>query len=278
MAWRRSRVRAPLAPLFGHRAKHGEQHPRPTLGAMARSREFEVVRERSPNRCSKRAAVGRPSHFKWLSVMRAISVSESLTWWLAPHPAWRPNSDWPEEVGFATWESSDSYVFIDPLIRDDRDEDAWVLFDQAVFTWNRPVAVLLTAPWHERSTRAVSARYDAAVWIHPHGRARLADLPELAELPRGVEAFVPGGMNEGQVAFHIVPERSLVVAEFFLGTEAGLQVLPSPALNDPAAFAESLGQLRNQAIERVLVAHGPSVFSRGDDAINAALDAFSPEH
>ena len=32
--------------------------------------------------------------------------------------------------------------------------------------------VLLTAPWHERSVRAVSARYDAPVWIHPQGRDR----------------------------------------------------------------------------------------------------------
>jgi glyoxylase-like metal-dependent hydrolase (beta-lactamase superfamily II) len=113
------------------------------------------------------------------------------------------------------------------------------------------------------------------VWILPLGRARVEDLPELEVLPNGVEVFVPAGVDEGQVAFHIVPEQALVVAEFFLGTDSGLQVLPSPGTRDWAAFAASLDQLRHLSIERVLVAHGPPVLERGEDAIRAALDAFA---
>jgi glyoxylase-like metal-dependent hydrolase (beta-lactamase superfamily II) len=207
--------------------------------------------------------------------MDGIRLTGALTLWKAPHPAWRSNPEWPEEVGFATWESTDVYVFIDPLVRDDLDAAAWERFDLAVAESDRPAAVLLTAPWHERSVRAVAARYDAHVWIHPRGRARVADLPELEALPEGVEVFVPDGVDEGQVAFHIVPEQALVVAEFFLGTNSGLQVLPSPGTQDRAAFAASLDQLRNLSIERVLVAHGPAVLQRGEDAIRAALDAFA---
>ncbi len=113
------------------------------------------------------------------------------------------------------------------------------------------------------------------MWIHPRGRARVADLLELEALPNGVEVFVPEGVDEGQVAFHIVPEQALVVAEFFLGINGGLQVLPSPGTRNRAAFAASLDQLRNLSIERVLVAHGPPVLERGEDAIRAALDAFA---
>jgi glyoxylase-like metal-dependent hydrolase (beta-lactamase superfamily II) len=162
-----------------------------------------------------------------------------------------------ERRGFATWESPASYLFIDPLVRDDLDPAAWEPFDRAVSESGRLAAVLLTAPWHERSVRAVAARYDAAVWLHPRGRARVADLPVMRTLPPGVEVFAPDGVDEGQVAFHIVPEKTLVVAEFFVGTKSGVDVLPSPGTEDMAAFAASLEHLRNLEIERVLVAHGP---------------------
>lgn len=206
--------------------------------------------------------------------MDRIALSDELTFWTAPHPAWAPNPEWPEQVGFATWGSSDSYVFIDPLVRDDLDPRAWEPFDAEVS--KSPCAVvLLTAPWHERSVQAVVARYEAPVWIHPMGRNRVADLPELTTLPSGIECFVPGGVDEGQVAFHLVPERTLVVAEFFLGTDRGLQVMPSPRTQNLLAFATSLDRLRDLSIERVLVAHGPPVLSGGDEAIRDALDAFS---
>jgi hypothetical protein len=206
--------------------------------------------------------------------VQATRISERLTFWAAPHPAWKPTPEWPEEVGFVTWLSSDSYVLIDPLVRDDLDATAWEPFDRAVSDSVRAAMVLLTAPWHERSARAVAARYEARVWIHPAARARVSDLPELRMLPMGVETFVPAGVDEGQVAFHVVPERTLVVAEFFLGVEGGLRVASSPATRDAAAFATSLEQLRHLPIDNVLVAHGPPVIGEGGHAIAAALEAF----
>lgn len=140
--------------------------------------------------------------------MKAIQLSEALTFWTAPHPAWKPNPAWPEDVGFATWLAPNSFVLIDPLVRDDLDASAWQQFDRAVFVSGRPAAVLLTAPWHAQSARAVAARYGAGVWIHPQGRGRIAELPELTALPAGIETFVPGGMGEGQVVSH----RSRTVA------------------------------------------------------------------
>src|SRR4051812_12325560 len=87
--------------------------------------------------------------------MAGVRLSESLTWWMAPHPEWTPNPEWPQEVGFATWAATDAYVLIDPLVRDDLDDAAWKPFDAASAEAGRPVGVLLTAPWHERSARAV---------------------------------------------------------------------------------------------------------------------------
>ena len=89
------------------------------------------------------------------------------------------------------------YVFIDPLVRDDLDATAWAPFDRAVSDSGHSAVVLLTAPWHERSAPAVAARYEARVWIHPASRGRVSELSELRVLPRGVETFVPAGVDEG---------------------------------------------------------------------------------
>jgi len=175
---------------------------------------------------AQRARVSVEDKLASVPLVERVEVSDALTFWTAPHPAWSPNRDWPEDVGFATWEAADAYAFIDPLLRDDRDPSVWERFDAAVSSSQRDVVVLLTAPWHERSVRAVSNRYQAPVWIHERGRPRIKDLPQLMHLPSGVEVFAPDGVNEGQVAFYIAPERALVVAEFFLGTQDGLRVLP----------------------------------------------------
>src|SRR3954447_20949221 len=129
--------------------------------------------------------------------MAGVRLSESLTWWMAPHPEWTPNPEWPEEVGFAAWAASDAYVLIDPLVRDDLDGAAWEPFDAAIAEAGRPVGVLLTAPWHERSARAVSARYDAPLWIEtPRERPghRLTRTGRSTERARG---FRSGGRRGG---------------------------------------------------------------------------------
>lgn len=206
--------------------------------------------------------------------MNAVKLTDRLTYWTERHPDWQPNPEWPEEVGCVLYVAPEATVLIDPLIRDDLDPSGWTWLDEAVSSTRAPVAVLLTAPWHERSTRDVVGRYGARVWIDSSARSRIADLPRLHLLPEGISGFVPRGVSEGQVAFLIEPERALVVAEFFLGTGSGLRVCPSPATGDMREFADSLAELERLPIERVLVAHGPPVLERGNEAIASALQAF----
>jgi glyoxylase-like metal-dependent hydrolase (beta-lactamase superfamily II) len=202
---------------------------------------------------------------------REVRLSDRLTYWTEPHPNWQPNPEWPIDVGSVTYATDDALVLIDPLVRDDLSTKAWGWLDAAVERADRNVVVLLTAPWHERSTRAVVTRYAASVWIDPVARERVSDLRQLETVPGEIEVFQPRGVKEGQVAFFIERERALVVAEFFLGTAAGLRVCPSPATHDIGAFTASLDQLRHLSIERVLVAHGPPILEGGSDAIAAAL-------
>jgi hypothetical protein len=115
-----------------------------------------------------------------------VQLSERLTYWTEPHPKWRPNPEWPQEVGCVIYAAADALVLFDPLVRDDLSPTAWDWLDNVIEGADGQVAVLLTAPWHERSTRDVVERYAAGVWIDPVARERFNDLPKLRTFPAGV--------------------------------------------------------------------------------------------
>jgi glyoxylase-like metal-dependent hydrolase (beta-lactamase superfamily II) len=204
---------------------------------------------------------------------RRLEVTPRLVYWTAPHPRWRPNPGWPEDVGCVLYRGKDELVLVDPLVRDDLDADAWTWLDAEVGR-AESVVIVLTAPWHLRSAPAAAERYNAPVWAAAAGRARAGDLPWRDELPAEVEAFTPAGRDEGQVAFWLPGEQALVVAEFFAGRDGGLELDVSPAETDVRAFADSLEELRRLPVEHVLVAHGKPVIGGGSKAIAAAVDSF----
>jgi hypothetical protein len=195
--------------------------------------------------------------------MEITAIASGLWYWTAPHPAWQNGADWPEDVGCVYYEARDAVCLIDPLIPKGEEPDFWMVLDERIERAEPPVSVLLTAPWHERSAPVVAERYGASIWRYG------SDTP----LPGGVEVFVPGGSSEGQVAFFLRPHRALVVAEFFMGADGGLCVLPSPALTDRVAFDKSLRTLLDLPIDHVLVSHGPPVLGDGTRKIAEALDA-----
>jgi hypothetical protein len=82
-------------------------------------------------------------------------------------------------------------------------------------------------------------------------------------------------MEEGEVAFYVPSTCTLIVAEFLLGEDGALRVLPSPAVEDCEAFRRSLRGLLGMRIDRVLVAHGDPILNHGHARIRDALQAFS---
>ena len=203
--------------------------------------------------------------------MDVRQISPGLWLWSAPHPEWRGATDWPEDVNCVYYEAADATVLIDPLVPTGEENEFWQALDRDVERTGRPVAVLLTAPWHERSAAEVSNRYGATVWAHEDGRDRLSVTARSGDLPAGVEVFVPAGMSEGQVAFFIRPHGTLVVAEFFMGIDGGLSIRPSPSLSDRKAFDESLRRLLDLPIVHVVVSHGEPVLRDGRAKIEEAL-------
>jgi glyoxylase-like metal-dependent hydrolase (beta-lactamase superfamily II) len=188
-------------------------------------------------------------------------IETGLRHWTAPHPAWGGAQDWPEDVGCVLYEGPDAIVLIDPLIPAGESDEFWAFVDGAADRLRLPVAVLLTAPWHQRSSALVAARYSTRVWSYGSE----------APLPDGVELFVPGGVSEGQVAFFLRAHRALVVAEIFMGFDGGLRVCPSPASTDLEVFGTSLHALLELPIKMVLVSHGEPVLHDGRRRIAEAL-------
>jgi hypothetical protein len=82
--------------------------------------------------------------------------------WTAPHPEWKPAepdtpADWPRDVGCVAYEASAAFVLIDPLVAD----GDWSELDALVERAGKPVHVLLTIAFHERSLEAALERYGA---------------------------------------------------------------------------------------------------------------------
>jgi hypothetical protein len=189
--------------------------------------------------------------------------------WTAPHPEWTPEETdpddpdgWDRDVGCALLEGEDATVLFDPLVPDE--PGAWDALDAVVRRRDRPVVVLTTIEFHERSRAAVLGRYDGE-----DGRERAAP-------PAGVEAHPLAGA--GETVFWLPEQRTLIPGDRLLGTgTAGVR--PSPPswtgyMDRPLAAEELRALLRpllDLPVERILISHGAPVLSDGHAALAAAL-------
>ena len=74
-------------------------------------------------------------------------VAPGLRYWTAPHPQWNGATGWPEDIGCVYYEAADALALIDPLLPRGEEERFLVALDRDVARLDRPVALLLTAPW-----------------------------------------------------------------------------------------------------------------------------------
>ena len=195
--------------------------------------------------------------------MDAAEIAPGLWRWTAPHPEWEPDAepespgDWPQLVGSVQFESRGGIVvFVDPQLPP-RPAALWAWADERVR--GRPVFVVTTVEWHDRSRDAFLERY-AAVDV----------------APRDIELLPFPGLGETMV--WIPAHRTLVPGDRIIGarggglrlcTESWLRHLPEkPRLADLRAQLEPLLAL---PVERVLVSHGQPVLSGGAEALARAL-------
>jgi glyoxylase-like metal-dependent hydrolase (beta-lactamase superfamily II) len=192
------------------------------------------------------------------------NIAGGLWRWTAAHPEWTPDSDWPRDVGSVYYEGPEAVVLIDPLVPADEADRFWDALDSDVEGAGRPLVVLRTVHWHQRSIDDVVARYPGArLWSGD------SDDP----LPSGVAAYPVERADE--TLFWIDEHRALLAGDVLLGTEdGGVRVCPDSWLPQGVRgeeFRASLRVLLELPVERLLVSHGQPVLTNGREALAAAL-------
>ena len=199
--------------------------------------------------------------------MDVRELQSGLWRWTASHPQWDHAEHWGPDVGSVYAEVPGAVVLIDPLVPEDEEEKFWSALDRDVERAARPVHVLLTVHWHERSVAAVLERYHATLW-RPE---------EKGDLPAGVHAEVIKGSDWVEAMFFLEPHRALVVGDLLIGSNGGIELPVAwfPKGEQDWARDELKPMLRERLgalpIDLVLVSHGEPVLSDGSTALERAL-------
>jgi glyoxylase-like metal-dependent hydrolase (beta-lactamase superfamily II) len=188
--------------------------------------------------------------------------------WTAAHPEWEHAEHWGPEVGSVYAELPDALVMVDPLVPQDEEDRFWEALDRDVERVGKPVHVLLTVHWHERSVAAVLDRYKATLW-RPE---------EKGTLPAGVHAEVVKGSDWVEALFFLEPHRALIAGDLLIGRAGGGIELPVgwfPKGEQDWAKQELKPELRKRLaelpVELVVVSHGDPVLEDGAAALERAL-------
>src|SRR5579871_272012 len=75
--------------------------------------------------------------------------------WQASHPQWTPAQRWPQMVSSCAFDDGRRLLLFDPIAVPD---------ELLRLARDRAPAIVLTAPWHERDTRALVERLDATLF------------------------------------------------------------------------------------------------------------------
>ena len=199
--------------------------------------------------------------------MDVQELRSGLWRWAGAHPEWDHAEHWGPEVASVYAELEDAVVVVDPLVPEDEEDRFWSALDRDVERAGRPLHVLLTVHWHERSVAAVLDRYHAQLWR-----------PEQSgELPKGVRAETVKGGDWVEALFFLDHHRALVAGDLLIGRAGGVEVPVEWFPKDERQWAatELKADLRQRLtslpIELVLPSHGEPVLKNGAQALTAAL-------
>jgi glyoxylase-like metal-dependent hydrolase (beta-lactamase superfamily II) len=183
-------------------------------------------------------------------------IRPGLKRWACPHPEFDPAEgdldDSYTDVASALFHGDDALVFIDPLVPD----DLWPALDAEVKESGKPVVVLTTIYFHERSRDDVARRYGGRVG---------GDVA-------GVRAFSAERADE--VGYWLERPRAIVFGDAVLGDQAGgLRITPwARNAEGLEKTRQALLSLLELPVEVVLPAHGSVVLENGREALAQALE------
>lgn len=201
-----------------------------------------------------------------------VELRPGLWTWAAPHPSWTPDDGgpggWEQQVRSYACDVGDSLVLFDPMTPPPEISEA---------AGGRPVVVLLTVHWHQRSSLELAVGLGATVFAPA---ANIGDVGAPA-LPYGLGDVLPGrvepqpGGYPEEMTLWIPSHRALVTGDVFLGGEAGFRLQPDSWIADGLTSAELRERLRpllELPVELLLPTHGDPV-ENGREVLRNALAA-----
>jgi len=207
--------------------------------------------------------------------------------WTAPHPEWRTAHEWGHEVACFALELPAELVLVDPLVPADSSHAAsvWSTLDRLA-EGKGSVHVMVTIPYHARSSEAIRGRYrgqaEVGIWGHPAVARRLGARVPLNEiepgkpLPVGAQAIAIGNPRRQEMPLYFPSHRALAFGDSIVGVDGTLRVWE--LLGDErrrrwyrSRFLPSLEPLLQFDVAHALVTHGPAVVDRGNEELARAL-------
>jgi hypothetical protein len=214
-------------------------------------------------------------------------LTEGLWRWTARHPEWHPGEFGAEVACFAA-QAGDATLLIDPLLPEDQAAAGPVLdaIDGAV---RDRLAILITIPYHVRSSEELWRRYrkqaETSIHGHPACAKRLEDesgflsIDPDAELPGGVTAHTIGNPRRYEMPLHLPSHDALVFGDAVAETDGRLVMWSADKVDEKVAtfyrerFAPSVKPLLELGAENVLITHGAPIMGGGTEALRKALRA-----
>src|SRR5579862_8062381 len=134
-------------------------------------------------------------------------VSDGIWRWTARHPEWpAPRAlDGPDVASFAARNAGEA-VLVDPLVPEGSEAELDALVDGRV-------RIVVTIPYHVRSSEALAERYDATIHGNPACSKRLRSTARFephepgAELPGGILALPVGKPLRQETPYYLPDTR-----------------------------------------------------------------------
>jgi hypothetical protein len=210
-------------------------------------------------------------------------LAKDLWRWTARHPEWHPGEFGKEVASFAL-RSGDDTVLIDPLLPPDPAPVLRLIEDNL----GDRLSILVTIPYHVRSSEAIWQRFRRQVKTAIHGHracARRLDKtsgfkeldPERSKLPAGITAHAIGKPRRHETPFHVPSHRALVFGDAMAEVDGKIVVWATGRVDAKRErfhrerFNPTLEPLLELDFDRVLVTHGQPIRKGGKAALREAL-------
>ena len=211
-------------------------------------------------------------------------LTEGLWRWTARHPEWHPGEFGAEVACFAA-SAGDTTLLIDPLLPPDPEPVLGTI--DATLTGR--LAILITIPYHVRSSEELWRRYgkEAETTIHGHractkrltNESAFREIDPGTPLPGGVTAHAIGKPRRYEMPLHLPSHDAIVFGDAIAEVDGRLVMWSSEKVDGKVAsfyrerFAPTVKPLLELRWDRALVTHGRPLLEQGKWALRTALSA-----